>query len=70
MTAILAAAGATWKDVNRTTAFVGDINDFAAMNAEYAAAIGAATPARSTVQVAGLPRGGTWKSTPIALLPK
>jgi 2-iminobutanoate/2-iminopropanoate deaminase len=55
--AVLAAAGASWKDVVKTTVFLQDMADFARMNEVYAATMGDARPARSTVQVAGLPRG-------------
>lgn len=55
--AVLAAAGATWKDVVKTTVYLQDMADFARMNEVYSAVIGDARPARSTVQVAGLPRG-------------
>ncbi len=55
--AVLAAAGASWKDVVKTTVFLQDMGDFPRMNEVYAAAFGDARPARSTVQVAALPRG-------------
>ncbi len=55
--AVLAAAGATWKDVVKTTVFLQDMGDFARMNEVYSSVMGEARPARSTVQVAGLPRG-------------
>jgi 2-iminobutanoate/2-iminopropanoate deaminase len=55
--AVLAAAGASWKDVVKTTVFLQDMKDFPRMNDVYAAVVGDARPARSTVQVAGLPRG-------------
>jgi 2-iminobutanoate/2-iminopropanoate deaminase len=55
--AVLAAAGASWKDVVKTTVFLQDMKDFPRMNEVYAAVMGEARPARSTVQVAGLPRG-------------
>ena len=55
--AVLAAAGASWKDVVKTTVFLQDLNDFPRMNEVYAEVMGDARPARSTVQVAGLPRG-------------
>ena len=55
--AVLAAAGASWKDVVKTTVFLQDMADFPRMNEVYAAVMGEARPARSTVQVAGLPRG-------------
>ena len=54
--AVLAAAGASWKDVVKTTVFLQDMADFPRMNEVYAAVMGDARPARSTVQVAGLPR--------------
>ena len=55
--AVLAAAGASWKDVVKTTVFLQDMADFPRMNEVYSAVMGDARPARSTVQVAGLPRG-------------
>ena len=55
--AVLAAAGASWKDVVKTTVFLQDMKDFPRMNEVYSAVMGEARPARSTVQVAGLPRG-------------
>jgi 2-iminobutanoate/2-iminopropanoate deaminase len=55
--AVLQAAGATWNDVVKTTVFLLDMSDFPRMNEVYARVLGSARPARSTVQVAGLPRG-------------
>lgn len=55
--AVLAKAGVTWKDVVKTTVFLQDMADFPRFNAIYADALGDARPARSTVQVAALPRG-------------
>ena len=55
--AILKAAGCTWSDVVKTTVFLHDMADFPRVNDLYARAFGDARPARSTVQVAGLPRG-------------
>ena len=55
--AVLASAGVSWSDVVKTTVFLTDMRDFARMNEVYARAIGDARPARSTVQVSGLPRG-------------
>jgi 2-iminobutanoate/2-iminopropanoate deaminase len=57
LTEVLTAAGASWKDVVKTTVFLNDMNDFPAVNETYARIIGDARPARSTVQVSGLPRG-------------
>lgn len=55
--AILQAAGLDFGRVVKTTVFLVDMADFAAMNEEYARAFGAHRPARSTVAVAALPRG-------------
>lgn len=54
--AVLAAAGATFEDVVKTTIFLTNMADFQAVNVIYAAEFGADPPARSTVQVAALPR--------------
>ncbi|HEY9647626.1 MAG TPA: RidA family protein [Chroococcidiopsis sp.] len=55
--AILSAAGATLDNVVKTTVFLADMNDFAAMNAVYASAFGDANaPARAAVEVARLPK--------------
>lgn len=56
--AILETAGASMDDIVKTTVFLQDMKDFPAMNAIYATFFGAVPPARSTVQVAGLPKGG------------
>ena len=55
--AILKSAGVSWNEVVKTTVYLHDMNDFPKVNEVYARALGAARPARSTVQVAGLPRG-------------
>jgi 2-iminobutanoate/2-iminopropanoate deaminase len=55
--AVLEAAGYESDDVVKTTIFLLDMNDFAAVNAEYAKVFDANKPARSTVAVSGLPRG-------------
>lgn len=55
--AILTASGATFQDVVKTTVFLADMNDFAAMNAVYAQYFDEKTaPARACVQVARLPK--------------
>ena len=54
--AVIEAAGATLNQVVKTTVFLKDLQDFAAMNGIYADAFGSHCPARSTVQVARLPR--------------
>ena len=57
LTAVLASAGASWSDVVKTTVYLQDMADFPKVNEVYGRMIGDARPARSTVQVAGLPRG-------------
>jgi 2-iminobutanoate/2-iminopropanoate deaminase len=57
LSAVLAAASTSWDRVVKTTVFLTDLGDFAAFNAVYEKALGDAKPARSTVQVAALPRG-------------
>lgn len=58
MQAVLAAAGATTKDVVKTTIFLADMADFTVVNRIYAEVFGEEPPARSTVQVAALPKNG------------
>ena len=55
--AVLAAAGTDWDRVIKTTVFLTDLADFAAFNGVYERILAGAKPARSTVQVAALPRG-------------
>lgn len=55
--AVLREAGYGYADVVKTTIFLIDMNDFAAVNAVYGRTFDAVKPARSTVAVAGLPRG-------------
>lgn len=54
--AVLAAAGSSLDQVVKTTVFIKDMNEFAALNEAYAAHFGEHKPARSTVEVARLPR--------------
>jgi 2-iminobutanoate/2-iminopropanoate deaminase len=54
--AVLEAAGASFSTVLKTTVFLHDMNDFAAMNDVYGRAFGDHSPARSAVQAARLPR--------------
>ena len=68
--AILAAAGAAFADVVRTTVYLVDLADFGAMNDVYAGYFPAPAPARSTVQVAGLPQGARVEIDMIAALPE
>ena len=53
---ILKAAGASFAGVVKTTVYLADLNDFAAMNEVYADFFGSPAPARATVQVSRLPR--------------
>lgn len=56
LSAIIQQAGGKLNKVVKTTVFLKNLDDFAAMNAIYGEAFGTHTPARSTVQVAKLPR--------------
>jgi 2-iminobutanoate/2-iminopropanoate deaminase len=64
---VLAASGSSLERVVKTTVFLADMNDFAAMNAVYGDFFGANPPARSTVQVARLPRDAKVEIEVIAL---
>ncbi len=55
--AVLKANGMTFSNVVKTTVFLVDLANFAAMNAVYSKYFSEPYPARSTIQVAGLPRG-------------
>ena len=55
--AVLAAAGLGFDDVVKSTIFLTDLADFGVVNGIYGSRFTAAPPARSTVQVAALPRG-------------
>jgi 2-iminobutanoate/2-iminopropanoate deaminase len=67
LTEVLAAAGASWSDVVRTTIFLADLGDFAVVNKLYGERVsGGVLPSRSTVQVAKLPRGAAVEIDAIA----
>jgi 2-iminobutanoate/2-iminopropanoate deaminase len=66
--ALLKAAGASFADVVRTTVFLADMNEFAAMNGVYGKYVGEPAPARSTVQVSRLPRDARVEIDVIAVL--
>ena len=66
--AVLEAAGSSLDRVVKTTVFLKNIADFAAMNEVYAEYLGAAKPARSTVAVADLPRGALVEIDLVALV--
>ena len=66
--ALLAAAGATFDNVVKTTVFLADIADFAAVNEVYASKFTEPYPARSAVQVGALPAGGLVEIEVVAAL--
>jgi 2-iminobutanoate/2-iminopropanoate deaminase len=68
LTALLRAAGAGFDRVVRTTVYLADMNDFAAMNEVYSRYIVDPPPARATVQVARLPRDVKIEVDAIAVL--
>lgn len=65
--AVLAAAGRGAEDIVKTTIYLADLSDFAAVNERYEASLGGHRPARSTVQVARLPRGARVEIDAIAV---
>ncbi len=67
--AVLAASGMTLADVVKTTVYLVDMGDFDAMNKAYGAAFGEPYPARSTVAVAGLPKGARVEIDAVAMRP-
>ena len=69
LTAVLEAAGCGWGDVIKSTVFLTDMADFAAMNAIYTRFVSEPKPARSTVAVAGLPKGARVEIEVIARRP-
>lgn len=70
LTAVLAAAGCAWSDVVRSTIYLADLGDFALVNRMYGERVAdGVLPARSTVQVAKLPRGAAVEIDLIAHLP-
>ena len=71
LTAVLDAAGAGWRDVVRTTIYLTEIGDFATVNKLYGERVGVGVlPARSTVQVARLPRGAAVEIDAVAHAPR
>jgi 2-iminobutanoate/2-iminopropanoate deaminase len=68
--AVLRAVGGDLEHVVKTTVFLLDMSEFSAMNEVYAGYFGAKPPARSTVQVAGLPLGARVEIEVIAYLPE
>ena len=68
--AVLEAAGSSLDNVVKTTCFLQDLADFAAFNAVYSRSFTSEPPARSTVQVAKLPREVLVEVEAVALLPE
>jgi 2-iminobutanoate/2-iminopropanoate deaminase len=66
---VLRAAGASWGDVVKTTVYLHDLAHFPTVNEVYGKWLKDARPARSTVQVAALPRGALIEIDVIAALP-
>lgn len=65
---VIQAAGANMEDVIKTTVFLKDMNDFPKMNAVYAEFFPENPPARSTVAVAGLPKGALVEIEAVVLI--
>jgi 2-iminobutanoate/2-iminopropanoate deaminase len=65
---VLAAAGASFAQVVKTTIYLSDFGDFGAVNEVYGGYFPSAPPARATVQVAGLPRGALVEIDAIAVV--
>ncbi len=70
LSAVLEAAGTSFEQVVKTTVFLADMKDFAAMNEVYGRYFNERPPARATVQAAGLPRGALVEIELIALAGK
>lgn len=68
MGSILAAAGADYRNVVKTTVFLTDMNDFAVVNEIYGEFFHGANPARSCIAVKELPKGGKVEIECIAVL--
>lgn len=69
LTAVLASAGCGWSDVLKAVVFLADMGDFPTLNRIYAETMGSHKPARSTVQVAGLPKGALVEIELVARIP-
>jgi 2-iminobutanoate/2-iminopropanoate deaminase len=67
--AVLAAGGAGFAQVVKTTIFLTDLADFTKVNEVYGGYLGPVPPARATVQVAALPRGARVEIDAVAALP-
>jgi 2-iminobutanoate/2-iminopropanoate deaminase len=69
LAAVLSEAGSSLERVVKTTIFLTDMNDFAAVNEVYARHLSAPFPARSTIAVKALPKGALVEIEMVALLP-
>ncbi|RMH38906.1 MAG: RidA family protein [Deltaproteobacteria bacterium] len=67
--AVLDAGGAGWHSVVKTTIYLANMDDFAAVNAVYGERFGTDPPARATVEVSRLPRGARVEIDAIAVVP-
>jgi 2-iminobutanoate/2-iminopropanoate deaminase len=67
LAAVLAAAGLTFANVVKTTIYLTDLGDFAAVNEVYGKRFASHPPARATVQVAALPKGARVEIDAIAI---
>ena len=67
LAAVLAGAGLTFADVVKTTVYLADMQDFAAMNEVYGRAFGQSLPARTTIAAAALPKGGRIEIDAVAI---
>jgi 2-iminobutanoate/2-iminopropanoate deaminase len=70
LSSVLESAGGSFSHVVKTTVFLQDMKDFATMNGVYAEFFSTEPPARSTVQVAGLPKAGLVEIEAIAVIPR
>jgi 2-iminobutanoate/2-iminopropanoate deaminase len=66
--AILTEAGSSLDRIVKTTVFLASLDDFQGMNSVYAERVGETPPARSTIEVAGLPSGALVEIEAVALL--
>jgi 2-iminobutanoate/2-iminopropanoate deaminase len=69
ISAVLVAAGSSMSQVVKTTVFLHDMADFVRMNNVYAEFFESPFPARSTIQVTALPKGGAVEIEALAVLP-
>ena len=65
---VLEAAGASWRDVVKTTVYLHDLAHFPTVNEVYGRWLDGSRPARSTVQVSGLPRGALVEIDVVAIV--